>query len=262
MDRLLATHMKRVAWLFVALFPFAGGMPWANAASADLDVLATELARIRGEVERLQQDLDQARDRRHQAMEALGAQISQLEAEKRRQELAVKRLRHELEKVKEHDASTQVPDVELVPALQNALALLEAQVRRNLPFKPTERMNAIGAMKAKLEAGNVPAKRLANEIWAMYEDELRLTRENGLYQQVIPLSGSAVLADVAKLGMVQMYYRDGDGNYGMSINRGGEWQFTPLSSPEDAQRIEHLMDSLRKQIRQGYFELPTSPQSR
>ena len=97
---------------------------------------------------------------------------------------------------------------------------------------------------------------MINRLWSFYEDELRLTRENALYSQIIPLEGDRVLADVAKLGTVALYFQTRDERVGQAVRNGNNWQFIAIEDRADQQQIEVLFDSLQKQIRTGYFELP------
>ena len=67
-----------------------------------------------------------------------------------------------------------------------------------------------------------------------------------------------MLVDIAKLGNAMMYIRTKDLQYGRAVPGPGGWRFERFSSNEDQERAARLFDSLRKQIRQGYFELPAA----
>ena len=95
-------------------------------------------------------------------------------------------------------------------------------------------------------------------MWAFYEDEFRLTRENGIHAQTISLEGAEVLADVAKVGSMMLFFRTADGRMGAARKAGAEWRFEVASDEADRQRIAAWFDSLTKQIRQGWFELPNT----
>jgi hypothetical protein len=56
--------------------------------------------------------------------------------------------------------------------------------------------------------------------------------------------------------MVMMYFRTSDGEYGRVVNAGGRWQYETLPRSVDQDRVATLFDSLNRQIRTGYFELP------
>ena len=64
------------------------------------------------------------------------------------------------------------------------------------------------------------------------------------------------LADVAKLGMVLLYFKTFDGQVGKAIQTEQGWEYKIVSEREDRKRILCLFDSMEKHIREGYFELP------
>ena len=63
--------------------------------------------------------------------------------------------------------------------------------------------------------------------------------------------------DVARMGMVAMYFRTPDGGTGYAERaQGGGWAYRRAASSADEQRIRSLFDALEKQIRVGWFEVP------
>jgi len=93
-------------------------------------------------------------------------------------------------------------------------------------------------------------------LWAFFEDEFRLTRENGLHNQTLALGNERVLAEVVKIGAMALYFRTPDGRFGQAVRDDSGWRFVLASDRDSQRRIAALFDALRKQIRQGYFELP------
>ena len=69
--------------------------------------------------------------------------------------------------------------------------------------------------------------------------------------------GENVLVDIAKLGTVFLFFQARDSRFGMAkrLSDGG-WKYETVDDTNDIERIKNLFDSLKKQIRQGYFELP------
>ncbi len=247
--------MKALSFLLLSL--------WASlAGAANLELMAKRLATLRAEVDDLQQRLEQAKSERRQKLDALGAQITQLQAEKRRQQLAVEKLKAELASLEQNGESTseaapseEAPEEALADVLRRSLVKLREYTQSSLPFKREERIRAIEDLAERLDTG-ASLPKLANQAWALVEDELRLTRENGLYRQTLNLEGDEALVEVAKLGMVFLYFRTPDDRYGMAVPNDSTWRYGLLSDREDQERLARLMESLRKQIRQGYFELP------
>jgi hypothetical protein len=222
----------------------------------NLEALAEELVRIRGEVESLNAELNRKQDQHRNEMSSLAAQKGELEATLRRERLRVDQLEEDLVRNRERAEQAGIAGESLVPVAQDAIALLRGHIETSLPFKPKERLEALDEIQSQLEAGALTPPRAINRLWNFYEDELRLTRENGLYSQVISLEGQQVLADVARLGTVAMYFKTRDGGYGQAQRNGDGWRFAELDDRASIQRVDKLFESLKKQIRTGYFELP------
>jgi hypothetical protein len=138
---------------------------------------------------------------------------------------------------------------------------MEDSLNSGIPFKYTERLSVIEEIQRKLLAKQITSQNAINRLWAFIEDEIRLTRENAIYSQTIELNGESLLVEIAKLGTVLMYFKTKDGEYG-TVNRqennrkNNDWSYEVLTDPQQAQQVAELFDSLKKQIRQGYFTLP------
>jgi len=236
---------------------FAPGLGAQNPTDdQSMENLAQELVRLRGEVESLNTELNSLADQHRAEMNALAAQKGDLEATARREDLRIRQLEQDLADNRERAAQAGLAGESLVPVAEGVIASLQTSIQNGLPFKVEERLDALGQIRTQLETGAQAPPRIINRLWSFYEDELRLTRENGLYSQIIPLGGERVLADVAKLGTVALYFQTRDGRMGHALRRGDSWRFELIESGEARNQIMTLFDSLQKQIRSGYFELP------
>ncbi|MFP4208520.1 MAG: DUF3450 family protein [Wenzhouxiangella sp.] len=224
----------------------------------DLEALAQELVRLRGEVEELNAELNQAQDRHRSEMNSLALQKGDQEATVRRERLRVEQLEADLARNRERARQAGIAGESLLPIAEAAIVELKTHIAASLPFKPGERLQAIEEIEARIAAGALTPARAINQIWRFYEDELRLTRENGLHSQIIELDGERMLADVARLGTVAMYFRTRDGEFGQVARNGDQWRFERLQDRDAVRQVETLFDSLQKQIRTGYFELPNA----
>lgn len=234
---------------------------WAQStpapAEAGADALAQGLIRLRGEVEQLNGELELLREEQRTTLAALNAQRAELSGSAERQQLAAREARQKLETQQAASTEAGVAGDALKPLLLEASAALATQVRSGLPFKVEERLGELEQFRTQLENGSLPPQRAVNRLWAFYEDEFRLTRENGLHAQTIALGNERVLADVAKLGVMALYFQTKDGRVGQAQwQKAGEWRFVATEDEARKAQIAALFDSLRKQIRQGYFELP------
>jgi len=243
-----------IGMLLFALVPSAQVI----AGDSDLEALAEELVRIRGEVESLNAELNRRQDQHRNEMSSLAAQQGELEATVRREQLRIDQLEADLARNRERAEQAGIAGESLLPVAEQAIASLREHIERALPFKPQERLAALDDIATRLETGALAPPRAINRLWGFYEDELRLTRENGLYSQVISLGGEQMLADVARLGTIAMYFKTRDGHYGQAERDGDAWRFARLDDRASIQRINRLFESLKKQIRTGYFELPNA----
>lgn len=226
------------------------------AAQTGTDDLSQGLIRLRGEVEQLNSELELLREEQRSTLAALGAQRAELSASSERQQLAVREARQKLETIVQQQAESGVAGDVLKPVLLSALDALANQVRSGLPFKTEERLGELQQFRSQIENGTLPPQRAVNRLWAFYEDEFRLTRENALHAQTIAIGDERILADVARLGAMALYFEAPDGRLGQARREGDGWRFVVNEDATQQKQIAALFDSLRKQIRQGYFELP------
>lgn len=232
-------------------------LPLAAAVSAqEAERLAQGLVALRAEVEQLNSELDLAREEARTTLAGLSAQRAELQAQLDRQSLATREQQDRLAQAREKLTEAGIEGAELKPALLAAIDAIAGHIAVSLPFKREERQAALAELRGRIDGDSVPPHRAANQIWAFIEDELRLTRENGVFSQTIELAGERVLADVAKVGNVLLYFRTNDGRVGRLAQVGDGWRYLETTDSADRARIAALFDAYRKQIRQGWFELP------
>jgi len=231
--------------------------PATKAKASSLENLAKSLATIRGEVEALQTELDIEKEKHTSSITALSSQLADLSVEERRQKTAIEKLEHTLKQLSEETQNVEQAGEQLKPVLLKILASYKQYVLTGFPFKIEDRVKAIETLEDNVTSQLVDPNKAVNQAWALIEDEIRLSKENGLYQQTISLDGEKVLADVAKLGTVFLFFQTRDNRAGMARpTEDGDWKFERASASGDIQRIAKLFDALKKQIRQGYFVLP------
>ena len=227
-------------------------------AQEDFSSLADRLIEMRGDVDALQSELNLQREEHKNRMAYLTAQLADLEASNDREALRVGQLEEDLEEMRMEVAAAGDTSETLTPVVLHHISLMRDQVNSGFPFKVRERLSALDEIAAQLESGVINAQRAVNRLWAFVEDEIRMSRENAIYSQSINLNGENVLVDIAKLGTTMMYFRTKDREYGRAVPTGSGWRFELLESTSDREQVAELFDSLRKQIRQGYFELPNA----
>jgi hypothetical protein len=227
-----------------------------SAQTPDYETLAAELARLRSDVESLSSEIQQVRSDTRSTLRNISSQKTQLEAEVQREELRLRQIRQSLEEVKDQVRQSGELQRELEPAVQSAIDSLRGPIESGVPFKLEERLKELDKLSTDLRNDVIAPSNALARLWSVVEDELRLTRENGLYQQTIELNGESVLADVARVGMVMLYFRTPDERYGYAEKTGSGWTWTPYEDSSNSQKAEKYFDSLEQRVRVGFFELP------
>ena len=130
-----------------------------------------------------------------------------------------------------------------------------------LPFKQQERISDLTAISKQLDDGLISPEAAASRLWSIIDDELRLSRESGLYRQVIELNGEEVLAEVVRLGMVALFFRTAEGTLGHAVRDGNRWTYVAYDASTDGDRraraqVETLFELFQKQVRTGFYKIP------
>lgn len=253
MEFMLKHFLKRIIALVGLVLLLSSPVALGNS----LENLAKALAKIRGEVETLQTQLDIEKDKHGSRMSSLTSQLADLSVEERRQKLSIEKLQHSIEKMTESTQQAEQSGETLKPVLIEILNEYRRHIQTSLPFKMEDRIKAVNDLENNIVNQLVDPNKAVNQVWSLIEDEIRLSKENGIYQQTISLEGEKVLVDIAKLGTVFLFFQTRDNRVGMAKRSADyDWKFETVASTNDIERITKLFDSLKKQIRQGYFELP------
>ena len=220
--------------------------------------LVNSIITLRGDVENLYTDIKENKESYHSQMKSLSLQITDLQAQINRKSTAIKLAENELKKITTQIQETSSGNSEIKPLVLNALALLEKSIDEGIPFMVNARIADLHKIKADLEAGLITNEKALALTWGAYDDTVRLTKEIGLFKQQIELKGKKVLAQIAKLGSVAMFFSTPSNEVGFVTKENGGYTYKHITNPEDIKKIVALFDALQKQIRTGYFELPNA----
>lgn len=221
------------------------------------DSRAEELAKLRREVEALSTDVGLRKEELRGKLRAIEGQAAEIEVQLRREELRLAQIEGEAAARRAAIAESSSRNVQLTPDVLAAITTLRATVASGLPYRQPERLAELDTLQNQLSTGLVTPEAAAARLWAFVEDELRLTRENGLDRQVLTLpGGEEVLAEVVHLGMVAVYYRTDGGRYGYAAPGPSGWTWKPAANRDEEKAIEALFARLAHGVRSGPFTLP------
>ncbi len=232
------------------------GLSLGLIAADRVDSRAAELASLRREVETRASEIQLQKDDLRARLKAIEAQKMEIEVQIRREELRLAQIEGEGATRRAELQDHASANAALGPALREAIATVRASVERGLPFRTADRLHELDELTRQLDASTLTAESGAARLWAFVEDELRLTRESALDRQIIPLPEGEVLAEVARLGMVALYFRTDGGQTGAAVHTGEGWRWQTFGSRDDAKAVETLFEKLRHGVRSGAFVLP------
>ncbi|MFA9460013.1 DUF3450 family protein [Thiohalorhabdus methylotrophus] len=230
----------------------------ASAAGESLDRLAEKLVNLRGEVEELNSRLDSLRDQHKNEMASLSRRKSDLQSRIQQRQVQVDELRTNLREIREEAQKAGVEAEALEPKVADAIVTLKTRVRRGLPFKVAERVGELEDIRKQMATGVLTPHKAAKRLWTFYEDEIRLAEENGIYQQTVTVNGEEKLADVARVGMVMLFFRTPASQYGRAVRSDGGWTYRVYRRDAAREQVKNLFASFRKQVRTGYFTIPNA----
>ncbi len=245
-----------VAMLALALSTQAAPTPAPT--PSNIDELASNLIQLRGEVEELQAKLDNKQETHKNRMSSLAVQSTDLQTQLQRNSMELKQLAVTLMQAKQRASKDSIQGKDLKPLVLSAIAQLKQHIATGLPFKTQQRLASLNEIADQLELDLLPAHKAVNRLWAFVDDEIRLSRESGIYRQPILLGGSERLADIARVGLVGLYFQSGVNEFGKVSKTDQGWIFSVVHEDVQVNQIKALFDSLKKQIRSGYFQLPNS----
>lgn len=218
--------------------------------------MAQRLANLRGEVEELSRELASETTEGRDRLRSLARQKADLELELKKEQMRVAKLRRAIADKRKEVQESKQKDSEMAPLFENSLDEVRAYVESSLPFRTADRLSALDKLKEQYDSGLLSAPKAVSRLWSFVEDEFRLTRENGLYQQSVTVEGETQLADVVRIGMVMLYFEAGENTIGKAERKDGNWSFKRITDDDQKRQVRELLVSFKKQIRQGYFQVP------
>ncbi len=250
---------SRVVHLFVISVLINAGNVFA--ADESIENLSNKLIELRSEVEQLNNEINFAKDEHKQEMNYLWTQKNDIQAELDRNSKSLQKLQVQLDKKIAENAKKGSSSEELKPLFMQQVDQVYEYINTSIPFKKSQRIADLKDLKDQVNQNLISTQRGFNKLWALIEDEIRLTKETGLYKQTIAIEGEdeKKLVDIVRLGMMNIYFSTPEGEHGQLVRTNNNWVFEISENDEDKKQISELFDSLGKQVRTGLFTLPMSP---
>jgi len=220
--------------------------------------MAESLMKLRADVEQLDASITDEKDTYKASMKSLLRQKNDLESVVAREDLKIKQIERELMNVRKEIKEAGKNTEGLKPVLLNALIAMENNIKASIPFKTKERLADIEKIKSQLESDLVTPQKALALTWNAYADAIRMSKENGIFKQTVKIDNQDRLAEVARIGTVGMFFKLPDNTVGYASKDITGWYFKKAIAKTQQEQILALFDSFKKQIRTGYFTLPST----
>lgn len=251
----IKTQRKSLFALYIGLTSFYHTPSKALADTTRYEELTQKIISMRADVETLQDQVEANKEQYRSTIQSLNIQKADLAASIQREQMQIKELSGNIDSLRKSLDEGFVSDEALQATLLNALEELTSYIEVSLPFKKEERLTSLETLKSDIESKRINLYKAASHLWAFIEDEIRLHKDTGLYKQVLQIDGSDQLVEIAKIGMIAMYYKRNDG-VGIVSKKDDKWIPQALSEHSDTASVANLFESLKKGIRVGSFKLP------
>ncbi len=217
---------------------------------------ATKIMQLRDEVGALSDDFKTEKELLKAKIQTLALEKMDLDSKLRRQNLQLNAINDKIAKAKN---LKDLKNPEFDKIIAQFMDFETARLKKSLPFKRTERLQSLEQIKNDfLQTKNTPEKTL-QLLWSHVEDEIQLAKDISIDKDVIDLAGQPTLVEVAKVGMLMMFYKLSNGELGYIHLSPEGWTPKILPNSQSSLLIESFFSSLKKQIRTGYFEFPKIP---
>lgn len=132
---------------------------------------------------------------------------------------------------------------------------LKVWVNSSLPYKTSERLLDLEKIEGRFASGD-PLEALAQDLWFFTEKEMKQTQSNRFEVSKVLLDGKETTAQLAKIGMLQMYFKTSEGVLGRADYSGGKWTLIQSLDKDESTAIEKVLSKLKSEKGSTYLELP------
>lgn len=250
--------MKTLFFSLIGSFLFGAEV---LAAAQPSDQMAQRIIELRESVELLNSEYETKKDSMFNELKSLASQKAELESRIREEELREKQINTKVAELKKNIGEVTALGSTIQPLLLASIDQHKFYVESSLPVRQSERKGAIESLESKIKTSEISPVKAALQLWSLQEDERRLANEISVSKQALQIGEQSYLAEVAKIGMVFLYFQLDDGRVGQAQRGENGWTYSFFTSQEDLKAVSDLIGSIKKQIRTGGFELPMAQAS-
>lgn len=219
------------------------------------DVLSQQLIPLRSQMEKEAQELESTKQFFDQQIQALQAQVLELNQNLSRERLKSKVLSEKTNRLSSFTSTGPMGTIEDQKFVSRWMNDLKSWVDQSMPFQKQQRLSKLEELKMRLEKKE-PLEPLVWDLWNFTSQELKNTKGFSNEVTEINLDGESVTVEIARLGMMHLYFKTTDQKVGYSLKSKQGWIYQTAQSDSELSAIEQVMKASRAKSFKSVFELP------
>ncbi len=231
-------------------------IPFAFSKNLNSTELSESIILLRNEVSELSNDFKTEKELLKTKIQTYALEKMDLESKIRRSKLQLKSIN---EKIKNAKSIENIENPEFNQIISNFLDFELGRLAQSMPYKLEQRKSYIKDLRAKFLDHNNSDEKTLQLLWTHIEDEIQLSKDVSLDKDILKISGQQILVEIAKVGMLMMFFKTSEGQTGYLRFSNNQWSPRFFEDNKNKQLVELFIENLKKQIRTGYFEFPRIP---
>jgi hypothetical protein len=217
--------------------------------------LSQQLIPLRSQMEKEAQNLESFQQSLDQQIQALQGQVLELNQNLSREKLKSKVLAEKTKRLMSFTNQGPTGTLEDQKFVSQWIEDLKVWVDGSLPFQKQQRLSKLEELSSRFKKKE-PLEPLVWDLWSFTSLELKNTKGFSNEVAQINLDGKLVTAEIAKLGMVHLYFKTTDQKMGYALKSKQGWTFQTAHSESELNAIDHIMKASRAKSFKNVYELP------
>ncbi len=213
-----------------------------------------KIIELRQNVETVSQELDQQNQRQNAEIEMLVQRKNELELNFSRDRLKLQVLKNKSEWNQNHKISGLKTSKSDAVFIKKWILGLQNWVQRSLPINQESRLEQILEFEKRLQAEE-PVEVLIWDIWSFIDGEIKMTKSNQYELMNLPLA-DPTLAEVARIGMLQVYFKTPDKQYGYAVKNDKKWTYQITNQEIEKAAIQKILNAVKEKKSRTRLDFP------
>lgn len=239
----------------MGLIVFMKWLLFCSIGFAMTDAEIEKLTELRQTVENSALALEQLNQRQNSEITTLIQRKSELQLLTSRDQLQIQ----VLEKKNDNHQKNPSSEVKMTAADRAVLARwissLKTWIEESLPLHQEVRLQKVTDLESRLQ-NHEPPEVLIWDLWSLTENEIKMTKGHQYELINLPIEAETQLSEVARLGMLQAYFKTTGNEFGYLTKEEGQWAFKKTSDKKEKAAIDRILKTVREKQSRVILDLP------